>query len=98
MDNLVTQDELENECPKYMDDLHEFINSHTYMADKVEATCYVLAQVLHEKLEQLDLELEDKGAVVATLIRGFVEFNGPALAAHRELQKIIFEQKASTTH
>lgn len=95
---LVTQDELEIECPIYSDDLIEFLSNHKGLKDNPEMTVYVLAQILHEKLTEINMELSDKGAVVATIVGGLVEFNEDALAVHNEMKRLVLEQKASTLH
>jgi 4-hydroxy-3-methylbut-2-enyl diphosphate reductase IspH len=93
---LMSQDDLENFCPGIVDEIERFLQEK--YKGKNEAVIYALGEILHNRLEVADLELEEKGAVVATLISGFVELNEDALAAHRQIQKIIREQKAGTVH
>lgn len=97
IDSMLTQEELEVDCPTYIDDLEAFLGSHK-MKDSPEAMVYVLAQLLHEKLNDLECELEQKGAIVTNVIGGLVEFNGEPLAAYRDLKKMIEEQKTGTVH
>jgi hypothetical protein len=98
MDDLISQDDLDNLCPIATEDLDLYIQAHPVLGKNPEVTTYVLGQILHERLGSLPMKLEDKGAVIATIIRGLVEFNGDALAAHRALKSALFEQKDSTVH
>lgn len=96
IEDKLTQEELDNDCPLLMDALDEFLN--TELDASPEATVYVLAQILHERIKALTFPAEEKGGIISTVINGFVEFNGPELAAYRELRQMLLEQKGSTTH
>lgn len=95
---LIEQEELDDICPFMVEELELVIAESDTFKDADEATIYALCQTLHNKLKSLDVSLEDKGAVVATLIQGLVEFNEEALALHREFIGTLLEQKASTIH
>jgi hypothetical protein len=98
LDKLMTQDDLEAVCPVMTKEIDNFITSHPLFNDSSEAVLYALTQLLHNRLQVLDMEPEEKGAIVAALIDGLIEFNKEPLALHNELIRAIREQKAGTVH
>lgn len=93
----MSQEELESLCPELTKEIDNFLVSNPKFED-AEATIYALTQLLHDRLQVLEMSLEEKGAIVATVIDGLVAFNQEALAVHNDMLKTIREQKASTVH
>jgi hypothetical protein len=96
VNGLMSQEELENDCPPLIEELDAYLDKHTVLKEFPEAVVYVLAQILHERVNALDLPLESKGAIIHNVIHGFMEFNGDALALYREIRRAVVEQKKST--
>jgi hypothetical protein len=97
-EQLIEQEELDDLCPFMVEELETLIAERDLFKDAAEATIYALCQLLHNRLAKIDLTLEDKGAVVSTLISGLIDFNPGPLAAHNERMKLLREQKAGTVH
>lgn len=89
-------DQVDLDSPKILKQLNNFINLN--VTDKDEALVYALAQLLHDRIKSLDMEEEEKGALVGQLIDNFAEFNKIPLAMWKERLRLVAEQKASTTH
>lgn len=65
---------------------------------ETEIVIYALAQIISNKINTIDLDDKDKGAVVSTIVGGLCEFHGDYLAFHREYLATLIEQKTSTIH
>jgi hypothetical protein len=96
MTELINQDELDVMCPFMVEELDLFIQESETFKDLEEATIYALCQLVHNRLDKLDMSLQDKGLVVSTLIQGLIKFNKEPLAVHNEAIKAMREQRAST--
>ncbi len=94
----MTHDEINELSPEIMEEVARFINLNPNMKDKDEAVIYALAQLLHDKLEELVLDAEDKGCIVSNLINNFAEFNREELALYHEHLRYLVEAKHSTVH
>jgi hypothetical protein len=95
---LIDQDELEMVCPTMVEELDQFIDNEDVFKNSDEATIYAISQLLHNRIDKIDLTPEDKGALISSVIAGLVEFNSEVLAIHNEVIKTLLEQKASTIH
>ena len=98
IEDMLTQEELETDCADAMEDLQVFLDKHDYLNKSTEASVYVLGQLLHEQINKLDCELEQKGGIITTVLEGLIEFNEAPLAAYRELKRLLLEQKSGTVH
>jgi hypothetical protein len=97
--DLVTQEEMEEFCPLAVEQLARFIETNRdfkVMGDEI--VIYALAQLISNKMFDIDLEDKDKGAVIATIISGLCDFHDIPLALHREFLNTLIEQKSSTIH
>ena len=98
MKNLISQDFLDKECPGMVKAIEDFLDENPLFKEKEEALVYALAQIVSVRIGMLPMKDEDKGAVISTILSGFIELCGSELAAYNELRKVILEQKASTVH
>lgn len=81
-----------------VEELDKFIDEHPAFKDKEEALVYALAQVISVRIGMLPMEDQDKGAIVSTILSGFIDLCGQELAVFNELRKVVLEQKAGTVH
>lgn len=98
MKELINQEFLDKECPGMVEALDNFLDTSDVFKDKEEALVYALAQVVSVRIGMLPLQDQDKGAIVSTILSGFIELCGQELAVFNELRKAVLEQKAGTVH
>jgi hypothetical protein len=96
--NLITQEDFESSCPAMIQELENFIDLHPGFKGKPEATVYALAQLLNDRVEVMELDGVEKGAIIHAVVAGFIEMNEQELALYQEYRRTLVEQKASTKH
>lgn len=96
---LVSQEEMDEIAPFVTEVIEEFLEGNKdFKGIEREIIIYALAQAVSNRIEQIDLDDNDKGAVAATIIEGLCDIHKGPLAFHREFLKTLIEQKASTIH
>lgn len=85
-----------SETVAILDKLNSFVNLN-YDKDNVHLI-YALAQIVHDRIQALDVTPEQKGAIMSHLLTNFIEFNKENLALHNEELKAFRESKVSTKH
>lgn len=98
MKHLQKQEELETLCPGLVEEIQMFVESNPNHEGNEEASIYALAQVIQNKLDNIELDPADKGFVITILINGLIHFNQEALALHKQRVLERLEGMSSTKH
>lgn len=89
--------DVDEACKVILKNLNDYIDA-TYKDVDKQLMCLVYAQLLNDKINELDKEPHQNGKVWADLISDFIELNRANLGLYNALSRAILEKKNFTIH
>lgn len=90
---------IEVEAPSILNELNKFIDLNKLkMGTKEECLIYALAQLLQDKLEQMDGTPEYKGGTALNIIESLQTLNDFNIQFYKKYLDCLAKQKTSTIH